>query len=282
MQFYSPYQRNGQQDGSPPLVPMDASQQAATPVPMPLKQPGYTPPPGYNGPKVQGDSEAGRPLNAKDRFGTITMGGLADPAWGTGITFQQNAKIEGIRALKNAMSTANPEDYAAMDELRNYYRGALSDLPSTQNAMRSSFDTQSQRGLSNLMSNFKNANAGRGTLGSRQYGGAAGDILSRANSDYVNGLIANRMAGLDAAGKISSGLTGVQNRDLLERQFQMDQAKGYSGQINNQQALEGQREGALRDLEAQQEADDRGLVGNLVGAYMSMLGFGAGAGAAVK
>lgn len=191
--------------------------------------------------------------NAGQGFGRINVQGLEDPAWGTGITFATNAKMEAINAAKRGMSTANPEDYQGMDELRNYYRNYLSDLPGQTADKISSFDTQSQRGLSNLLSQYKNSNAGTGRIGSRQYGGAQGDIMSRAASDYTTGLINARSAAIDQANKVGAGLSGVQNQDMQERQFQADQSNRFSDMLTRMMAIEQ----GLPDVGADRAAKDK-------------------------
>ncbi len=129
------------------------------------------------------------------------------------------------------MTRANPEDYAGMDELRSYYRNQLSDLPGQTANKISSFDTQSQRGMKNLMSQYTSSQAGTGRIGSRQFSGAQGDIMSRGVTDYMNGLSNARTNALSQAGQIGSGLSGVQNQDMQERQFQMQQGQNLSNAI---------------------------------------------------
>lgn len=286
MQYYTPYQKRNQQQpggGAPPLI----QQPNADGTSPPLYNTSTAGTPVAGGTAAEGVGRNFQPgqmsSNQKRSFGYLNeISGLGDAAWGTGQTFQSNALVAALNAMKFGMSTANPEDYAGMDEMRQYYRDQAADLPNDQRAGRSSLDTNAQRGIANMMQQYKNANAGRGTLGSRQYAGGAGDIVSRGNSDYINALIANRSDAIDQAGKINAGLNNLQGRDLLERQFQFQQGKDYAGQINNQQAMDMQRQGSLGELQAQQEADDKGLIGNLVGAYMSMLGYGAASGAMTK
>lgn len=176
--------------------------------------------------------------------------------WGTGQSFQGAGRQGILQAMQGAQSKANPADYANMDALRSYYSQQLSDLPgNTQNNI-SSFDTQSQRGLSNLMSQYKNSQAGTGNLGSRQYAGAQGDIYSRSASDYATGLINARNQAIGQARQIQGGMSGVQNQDLQERQFQMQQANALSDQIYKlmglDQGYQGMQEG-IRQYNQQME-----------------------------
>jgi hypothetical protein len=192
--------------------------------------------------------------NANDNFGNLHVNQLGSDQWGTGASFQGAARVAGLNAIKNSMSTANPEDYAGMDEMRNYYRGALADLPGNTAGNISSFDTQSQRGLSNMLSQYKNANAGKGTLGSRQYAGAQGDIVSRANGDYLNGLLKARSDSVDQAGKIGTGLTGVQNQNLVERKFQTEQGQALADMIMKYMNMDQSREVNLSQIQAEKDA----------------------------
>lgn len=179
---------------------------------------------------------------------------------GTGADFQGAGRVGTLTALADTNSVANPEDYAAMDEMRSYYRNLLADQPG-QNADRmSTFDTSAQRGLQNLLSQHKSANAGTGRLGSRQYAGAAGDITSRAASEYMTGLINERSAAVDRANKIQSGLSGVQNQNMLERQFQADQGQRFSDMIYKLMALDKN----TPDVGAQRAEADRARTGQMI------------------
>lgn len=212
----------------------------------------------------------------------VTYDMLGTGQWGTGESFQGAARQAALSNIRDARSTANPEDYAAMDEMRNYYRTALADLPGNTEAGISSFDTQSQFGLKNLLSQQKNAAAGRGTMGSRQYAGAQGDLMSRANQDYMRGLIEARMNAIDQANKLNAGLGMVRTGDLAEREYQLKQGGMLSDAITKQQMLDLQRQGSLGELNFKKDQEDKGMVGNLIGAYMSMLGYGAASGALSK
>lgn len=203
---------------------------------------------------------------------------LSDPGWSTGQTFQANAKISALEALRNAQTRANPEDYAAMDEMRGYYRDILADLPSANAQRTSTFDTNAQYGLKNLLSQHKGANAGRGTIGSRQYAGAQGDIVSRANSDYIEGLLKARNDAVAQAGQIQSGLAGIQNQDLAERTFQGDQAAQYANLISNFMAQDQGREGQLLQLQGQKDAANKAMWGSIIGGLAAGAGSYAGGG----
>lgn len=206
--------------------------------------------------QVPGAKPAGQNTNASQNFGYLNVNQLGSDQWGTGASFQGAARVAGINAIKNSMSTANPEDYAGMDEMRNYYRSALAGLPGQEQSQRSILDTQAQRGLSGIMSQLKSANAGRGTLGSRQYGGAAGDLASRANQDYLSSLIKARSSALADAGQINTGLGSLQERNLSERKYQSQQAQSLADLIANYMALDQGRNIDLAKLDfAGDEAD---------------------------
>ncbi len=160
------------------------------------------------------------------KVGNLTPTQLLDPSLGFGDTFLASAKKGQLEALLGGMSQANPEDYKSLDMLRNYYQGALADLPGQTSNQISSFDTQSQRGLSNLLSQYKTQNPN--AVGTRQFAGAQGDIVSRATSDYMTGLMNARSNAIGQANAIQNGLTGVQNQNFNERQFQYGQGKGLA------------------------------------------------------
>lgn len=246
-QFYTPYQKRMQPTGSGGTAPVS------------LTGPSAQQPQGVAGPV-----SAGNDTTKGYGAGSGLEWQLADPGWSTGQTFQANSKIEALGALRDAQTKANPEDYAAMDEMRNYYRTALADLPGNTAAGISSFDTQAQRGLNNLLSQYKGANAGRGTLGSRQYAGAAGDITSRANQDYIQGLIAARSDAINQANKIGSGLSGVQGQDLAERDFQSDQAAQYANLISNFMNQDQGREGQLLQTQSAKDAANKAMWGQII------------------
>lgn len=253
-QFYNPYQKRTQSAGSPSIAP---TQPGGSPSLVPTQPASPATGPNKTGGSIYDPGSYGH-------SGSTLYHLLSDKGWNTGETFQANSKIAALEAMKNAQSGANPEDYAAMDEMRNYYRSALADLPGNTEAGISSFDTQSQRGLNNLLSQYKNVNAGRGTLGSRQYAGAAGDIVGRANQDYINGLIAARSDAITQAGKIGSGLSGVQNQDLAERTFQGDQAAQYASLISNFMAQDQGREGQLLQMQGQKDAANKAMWGQII------------------
>lgn len=190
---------------------------------------------------------------------------LRDPGWSTGQTFQANSKIEAIDALKKAQTVANPEDYAAMDAMRKYYSGALSQLPSNSANNVSVLDTQMQRGLNNLLGQHATASAGTGRLGSRQYAGEAGDISSRMASEYMNGLIAAKNNELSQANMIGAGLQGVQLQDLKERDFQGQQAGRYAGLISDFMNQDQGRESGLMQAQATKDAANKQLWGQIIG-----------------
>lgn len=280
MNFYNP---QAPKNGSPPI--------AAQP---------YTPPAyvagratvgaGMNTGAVNpnGPQNAGNSMWDTYGRGSSVYHQLSDPGWSTGETFQANSKIEALDALKKAQTNANPDDYAAMSELRNAYRTQLADVPGATADNISSFNSQSQNGLRSLLSQYKNANAGKGTMGSRQYGGAQGDIMSRANTDYMNGLLKARSDGIDQTAKLGAGLSGVQAQDLAERNFQNDQASNYANLIANFMAQDQGRESQLSQQKFQKEATNEAMkyqaisnerkYGHEFGMNMAGAGMGGGGG----
>lgn len=197
------------------------------------------------------------------KVGWLTTGQLGT-AWGGYDNFRHAGKQGAIEAVQQSGSIANPEDYMAMDELRNYYRNKLGGLEGQSADQRSVIDTQMQRGLRNNLGQLRNANAGTGRLGTRSYVGDQGDILSKANSDYFTGLINARADELNQAEKIRSGLSGVQNQNLEERKFQTVQGKMLADEIYRQMVLESGF-GDKGAMEARQSKED----------LMQLLGYGA-------
>lgn len=268
MEFYSPYQQRKPSSGKLTTANTGA-------------KPAGTAPPGTL-------DENGNPVNGyrdikSQSFGPrLTVDGLADPGWGRGETFQANARPASINALKSSMTTANPADYQGMDEMRDYLRNYLADLPgNTQNNI-SSFDTQAQRGLSNLLSQNRTQNAGRGTLGSRQQMGAQGDITSRATSDYMNGLIKARADALDQSMKVGSGLSNLQSQDMSERKFQLGQGQALSDVILQLMNADQGREAQLSQTAAAQDAANKGFWGQIVGGGMGAAGLALASDVALK
>lgn len=180
-----------------------------------------------------------------NRLGNITMDMLGSEQWGRGESFQGGARMGVMDALNSAKSTANADDVANMDALRSYYASALKDLPGQTADHISTYDTQAQRGLKNMLSQYTNAQAGTGRIGSRQFSGAQGDITSKANSDYMTALLNARSAAIGQAGQIQSGMHDTYNQDLQERQFQQDQAQRLSDQIIKLMNLDQGREAQL-------------------------------------
>ncbi len=228
-----------------------------------LTAPGATPPAALPG---GGYTQPPQNIN-KDtkKFGYLDTDQIQQKGWDTGQSFDSAAKGASIESLKNGMSSANPADYKSLDMLRNYYQGQLQDLPGLQADNISSFDTQSQRGLSNLLGQHANANAGTGRLGSRQFAGAEGDITARAMGEYNKGLLDARNNSINQAGAIGQGLEGVQNQDLGERKFQFDQGKSLSDLIAQQLSLDMGREGQLGAQRAQEDQANKQMWGQIIG-----------------
>lgn len=235
--------------------------------------------PGADPNNAQNSMSSGYGLN-QQRLGNIDFQQAGTGQWGTGESFQGAGRTAILEAITKGMSSANPEDYAGMDELRNYYRNQLADLPGQTADRISSYDTQSQRGIKNLMSQYTNANAGTGRIGSRQFAGAQGDILSKAIGDYNTGLLNARDRALTQAGQISGGLGDVQSRNMAERQFQADSSQRLSDMIYKLMALDSGRP----DVGAQRAAEDRANTNKMIqtGATiggMALFGPAGGAGA---
>lgn len=163
--------------------------------------------------------------------GNLTIDQLGTGQWGTGQSLAGAGREQIMHDMQNSTSKANPGDYANMDALRSYYSNALSDLPGATQNKASSYDSQMQRGTKNLMSQYTNSQAGTGSMGSRQFAGAQGDIYAKAASDYSTGLINARSQAINQARAIQGGMSGVQNQDLQERQFQMEQGQAVSDMI---------------------------------------------------
>ena len=172
---------------------------------------------------------------------------------GTGIDLQGAGRLGMLRSIADTQSEANPADMQNLDALRSYYASQLADLPGNTANNISSFDTQAQRGLKNLLTQHLNSNAGTGRIGSRQFSGDQGNIYSRAASDYTTGLINARNQSLDQANKIQQGMTGAQNQNMLERQFQLDQGNRMSDTIYKLMALDK----GTPDVGAQRAAQDK-------------------------
>lgn len=254
MEFYSPIQKKKPSSGIARAI--DGAAPAASAIPGTVD---------YNGRPADGLYN-----NRSNRFSErLTVNGLSDPGWGRGETFQSEARPAVVNALKNGMSTANPQDYAGMDEMRDYLRNYLADLPGNTQDNISSFDTQAQRGLSNLLAQNRNQNAGRGTLGSRQQMSAQGDITSRATSDYMNSLIKARADALDQSMKIGQGLSNLQDQDMSERKFQFGQGQSLSDVILQLMNADEGREARLSANAAAQDSANKSFWGQLVNGGMT-------------
>lgn len=197
---------------------------------------------------------------------------IQDPAWGTGgTTFQGILSRGAVDALKGATSSANPNDIAAMDAMRDYWTTALGDVSANSRNQMNQFDTQSQRGLANLLAQHRNASAGTGTMGSRQYAGAQGDITSRVAGDYMRGVMANRQQELGNAAGIQQGLAGIFGQDLMERNFQLQQGKTLADQYNR---MWDQQQGRAQHLDGMQ--DDSNWIADVAPLLGTGLGFAFG------
>lgn len=205
---------------------------------------------------------ATQPAGVPNRYklGYLDTEQLGQGQWGTGESFQGAGRVGALNALYDTQSQANPGDLQNLDALRSYYASALNDLPGNTANQISTFDTQAQRGLKNLLSQYANSQAGTGRMGSRQYAGAQGDIASRAASDYYTGLINARSNAIDQANKIQSGMTGVEDTNLAERKFQADQGQRVSDLIYKLMAMDK----GSPDIGAQRAAQDKANTMDLI------------------
>lgn len=201
---------------------------------------------------------------------------LGSDQWGTGASLQGALRPAMIDALKGSFSNANPEDYAAMDELRNLYRTQVSDVPTLENMGRSTLDTSMQRGLSNLLTQHRNAAAGSGRLGSRQFAGQAGDITSRLASEYNQGLLGLRNAAIGQGAQLGQSLGSLQSRDLAERVFQNQQAQSLSGLLERMSERDQNRESGLHQEQLAKDAADKAMWGQIISAGMTAGGMALG------
>lgn len=197
---------------------------------------------------------------------------LLDPAWGVGGTTVQGTLSKGaVDALKGGMSTANPDDIAAQDALRDYWTTQLGQVGANSRNQMSQFDTQSQRGLASLLQQQKNSQAGTGLIGSRQASNAAGDITQRLASQYMQGVTANRQQELNNASSIQNALQNIYSNDLNERNFQLNQGKTLADQYNRMWDQQQGRESSLsasRGSEGNWVSDVAPLVGTVGGAIL--------------
>lgn len=234
--------------------------------------------PGADQNNASNSMSSGYGLN-QQKLGNIDFQQAGTGQWGTGESFQGAGRTAILEEMAKGMSGANPEDYGGMDELRSYYRNQLADLPGQTADKISSFDTQSQRGMKNLMSQYTNSQAGTGRIGSRQYSGAQGDIYSRGITDYMNGLSNARTSALDQAGKISGGLGDVQSRNMSERQFQADSSQRMSDMIYRLMQMD---RGTV-DQNAERAKEDRANTIDMIKTGASVAGaVAAGSGGAKK
>jgi hypothetical protein len=155
------------------------------------------------------------------------------PGHASGWDMYQTTRNLGVDALQQGFTGPNEQDIVANDALRDYWTGALGNLGNVSQNRQSQFDTQAQRGLSNLLSQHKSSQAGTGLIGSRQASNQAGDITQRLAGEYARGVTANNQAELGSASQIQSGLGGVRNVDLQERDIQRKNAQSLSDYYTN-------------------------------------------------
>lgn len=212
-------------------------------------------------------------------IGGLTTGQINDPQWGFGTSFQANARQGGIMALKDSMSGQNADDAAGQGELRDYYRQSIGGLGKLGDMRGTALDTSMQQGLSNLLQQYKNTNAGTGRIGSSQYGRGQGDITQRVASEYTKGLADLSGQQLQNAGQIGQGLQSIYSQDLQERAFQNKQANDLANYYTGQQSLDLGRDQGIADLKQKQAAADQafwGSIFNSVGNAVGQASSGAG------
>lgn len=214
-----------------------------------------------SGPAYQGGSA---PNLGTRKVGYLDTEMLGSDQWGTGASFQGAVRPAMIDALKATFSNANPEDYAAMDELRDLYRSQVADVPTLENMGRSNLDTQMQRGLSNLLRQHRSSAAGSGRLGSRQFAGQAGDITSRVASEYNRGLLDLRNAGIAQGAQLGGSLGALQSRDLAERVFQNQQGQSLSSLLERMSAADRGRDMGLAQMAQQEDLANKAMWAQII------------------
>lgn len=230
----------------------------------------------YQNPTQQ-PRQASQSLTNKN-VGSLDTTQILNPQFGSGYTFQQNAKKAGLDALKDSFSGQNPGDAAAQGQMRDYYQGALGDLGRLGDMRGTQLDTQMQRGLGNLLQQYKNSNAGTGRIGSSQYGRGQGDITARIAEEYTKGLSDLSAQQLSNAGQIGAGLAGIAGQDMQERAFQNQQASSLADWLAQQQSMDMGRDRGLAEMAAQDKASKQQLWGQAISGLMGAAGSMYGAG----
>ena len=184
----------------------------------------------------------------------VTFDMLGTGQWGTGESFMGAGNVAGSKAIRDAQSSANPEDYADLDALRSYYRFQLGNEPQMTADSISLADTRAQLAAKSAAENMRNSAAGRGTLGSRQYSARQADLGSQLGNDYINSLINARAQGLQRGQNAQAGLQNVQDRDTAERAFQMQQAQALSDQIMSMLSADARRQSTVQGLQAAEDS----------------------------
>ncbi len=224
-----------------------------------------------------GSTQKQAPIKPAERssgqmVGGLTTGQLNDPQWGFGTSFQANARQAGIMALKDSMSGQNEGDAAAQGEMRDYYRDSLGGLGKLGDLRGSALDTSMQRGLGNLLQQYKNTNAGTGRIGSSQYGRGQGDIVGRVASEYTKGLADLSGQQLQNAGQIGQGLGAISQQGLQERAFQNKQANDLANLYAQQQALDSGRDQGINALKAQQDQANQQFWASIISSGATAIG----------
>lgn len=169
-------------------------------------------------------------------FGNIQNSLLGSPQWGTGASFQGAAQQAAIGATEAGMSTQNPQDAQSMNALRQYYQSQLQQMPQQQADNQSMFDTNQQQSLSAALQQNKNAAAGTGLIGSRQFNQQQAATTNNAAQNYMSGLSNLNNNSLQEAGTISAGLQGLDASSLQEQGFDLSQGQNLTNAIAAQQS----------------------------------------------
>lgn len=158
-----------------------------------------------------------------NRIGDLTNEQLVGADAGT---IARNSTAQRAKYLQQMSQQDNPALRESFGGLYDYANQASSNLSNLHNANNSAIDTASQRGLSNLLSQYAKANAGSGRLASRQYAGAQGDIFSRAAEAQGNALLAERNAAPGRASNLANALMATQQAEDYRPRWISDQLAG--------------------------------------------------------
>jgi hypothetical protein len=181
--------------------------------------------------------------------GGLQTGQLADPALGTGITLQSNARMGAYQALQAGLSGEDPENLRAMDATRGAYRGAFNNLDGQQGRM--------SRGLDRILSKF-----------------GSPVLASRGREARANNAASVNQSQLGQLGAIQRGQKSLYGRSLAERMNQFGQGRSVADLLQRQAGQMVQRDqalGGMSDAEKQRRRDLAASLG-LTGVALGELG----------